>query len=182
MAIPEADVRRRRCRARFVMIGSTPSSSRATTTTPGRPGCFTRVLGRYVRDEGALSLVDGAGEDDDPAGPAAARRRCPAMARKGRLQVGADADITVFDPATVADRATVADPSQESVGIDWVLVAGEVVQDPRRRAARRPAGPAAQAGLTARPSAGGGGPATGPQVLDDAPGHPRRRWRPPPRS
>jgi N-acyl-D-aspartate/D-glutamate deacylase len=52
------------------------------------------------------------------------------MARKGRMQRGADADVVVFDPTTVADRSTVADPAQESVGIDWVLVAGTVVKSP----------------------------------------------------
>ena len=54
----------------------------------------------------------------------------PAMARKGRLQRGADADVVVFDPATIADRSTVADPAQEAVGIDWVLVAGTPVKTP----------------------------------------------------
>jgi N-acyl-D-aspartate/D-glutamate deacylase len=54
----------------------------------------------------------------------------PAFDRKGRLQVGADADITVFDPATVADQATITDPSRESVGIQWVLVGGQAVKTP----------------------------------------------------
>jgi len=52
--------------------------------------------------------------------------------RKGRLQAGADADITIFDPATVSDRATYAAPTQPSVGFKYVLVNGvAVVQDGR---------------------------------------------------
>ena len=54
----------------------------------------------------------------------------PAMARKGRLQRGADADIVVFDPSTVTDTSTVEDPSQFAAGIDWVLVLGTPVQTP----------------------------------------------------
>ena len=50
----------------------------------------------------------------------------PAMAGKGRLQRGADADIVIFNPETIGDRATVAAPATPSVGIDWVLVAGQV--------------------------------------------------------
>jgi N-acyl-D-aspartate/D-glutamate deacylase len=56
--------------------------------------------------------------------------RAPALQRKGRLQVGADADITVFDPEAVRDRATIANPAQSSVGIEWVFVLGQVVKDP----------------------------------------------------
>jgi len=56
--------------------------------------------------------------------------RAPALRKKGRMQRGADADITIFDPNTVADRATIEDPSQESAGIDYVLVAGQVVKSP----------------------------------------------------
>ena len=48
----------------------------------------------------------------------------PQMRRKGRLQVGMDADIAVFDPATVADRATFENANQPAVGVQTVLVNG----------------------------------------------------------
>jgi N-acyl-D-aspartate/D-glutamate deacylase len=51
----------------------------------------------------------------------------PAMARKGRLQIGMDADVTVFNPATVQERATYANPAQMSAGISYVLVNGTLV-------------------------------------------------------
>jgi dihydroorotase len=50
--------------------------------------------------------------------------RVPTMRQKGRLQVGADADITIFDPATVLDRSTYRDPSLSPVGIQHVIVNG----------------------------------------------------------
>jgi N-acyl-D-aspartate/D-glutamate deacylase len=56
--------------------------------------------------------------------------KAPALRKKGRLQQGADADITIFDPNTVADRATVDNPAQEAAGIDYVLVMGQVVKSP----------------------------------------------------
>ena len=49
------------------------------------------------------------------------------MTRKGRLQVGADADITVFDPETVLDRATFEAPATAAQGIAFVLVEGVAV-------------------------------------------------------
>lgn len=49
------------------------------------------------------------------------------MRKKGRIQVGADADITVFDPATVQDRATYERPNQTSVGVKYLLVNGVFV-------------------------------------------------------
>jgi dihydroorotase len=96
---------------------------------PRGAGTFARVLGRYVREEKVLTLMD------------ALRRMSwmPAqrleavtqqMRRKGRIQIGCDADITIFDPARVTDRATFDNPAQYSGGIPHVLVAGvPVVRD-----------------------------------------------------
>ena len=96
---------------------------------PRAAGCFSRTLGRYVREEGVLDLVTALGKRTIlPARRVQAA--APAMARKGRLQRGADADVVVFDPDTILDRATVRDPSQEAAGIDWVLVAGVPVKTP----------------------------------------------------
>lgn len=51
----------------------------------------------------------------------------PQMKKKGRLQVNMDADITVFDPATVQDHATYQQPNQTSIGMKYVLVNGAFV-------------------------------------------------------
>ena len=56
-------------------------------------------------------------------------RAVPRMKRKGRLQVGMDADITVFDPGSVRERATYQEPYHLSEGIMYVLVNGSLVVD-----------------------------------------------------
>jgi len=88
---------------------------------PRAAGTYARVLGRYVREEHVLSLMD-------------ALRKMTVMPAdrlgiesKGRIAVGADADITVFDPARVIDRATFEQPAQYSEGIQYVLVNGRLV-------------------------------------------------------
>jgi hypothetical protein len=87
---------------------------------PRGAGTYARVLGKYVREDGALSLMD-------------AIRKCslmpaqrleltvPQMRNKGRLKVGADADITVFDPVHVIDKATFEDSIRtDSSTLSWV--------------------------------------------------------------
>jgi dihydroorotase len=88
---------------------------------PRAAGTYARVLGRYVREQQALTLMD-------------AVRKMTVMPAdrlgirtKGRIAVDADADITVFDPARVIDRATFENPAQYSEGIAYVLVNGTLV-------------------------------------------------------
>ena len=88
-------------------------------------GAFSRVLGRYVREADVLDLTTALGRMTAlPAERLAAF--FPAFSRKGRVQVGADADLTIFDPSTILDRATYGDPFQPSEGIDHVLVDGRI--------------------------------------------------------
>lgn len=93
---------------------------------PRGAGTFARVLGLYSRERGLLSLMDALGKMTLM--PAQRLQRVvPAMKHKGRVQVGADADITVFDTACVIDRATFRDSHQPSRGIQHVLVSGTFV-------------------------------------------------------
>jgi N-acyl-D-aspartate/D-glutamate deacylase len=98
---------------------------------PRAAGAFARVLARYVRDQRTLTLADAIRKMSlMPA--QRLERSTAAAARKGRLQVGADADIAVFDPATVTDRATYASPTLPATGFRHVLVNGvAVVRDGR---------------------------------------------------
>jgi len=92
-------------------------------------GAFAKVLGRYVREESVLDLRTAIAKMTLlPA--QRLEHAAPLFRRKGRIQPGADADITVFDPATVIDRAAYADAYQPSAGIVHVIVNGvPVVQD-----------------------------------------------------
>jgi N-acyl-D-amino-acid deacylase len=88
---------------------------------PRNYGAFPRVLGRYVREEKVISLEE------------AVRKMTslPAwrigLPERGRVVEGAFADITVFDPLTISDRATYEDPHRFSVGVKHVLINGVVV-------------------------------------------------------
>jgi N-acyl-D-amino-acid deacylase len=97
---------------------------------PRGAGSFPRVLGRYVRERKVLPLAD------------AIRRftsvpadRCR-LRHRGRLAVGAFADVTVFDPARVADAATFERPFQYAIGIPIVIVNGRVALRDGQRSAR----------------------------------------------
>jgi Amidohydrolase family len=97
-------------------------------THPRAAGTFARSLRLLTRDtEGAaLSLAEALSKCSlRPA--RVLQDRVPAMRRKGRLQAGSDADIVVFDPATISDRSSYADSTRPSAGIRHVLVNGAFV-------------------------------------------------------
>ena len=93
---------------------------------PRSAGTFTRFLSQYVRDRKLISWSDAIAKTSYL--PAKYLEEiAPRMKKKGRLQVGMDADVTVFDPATVEDRATYEKPNQTSVGVKYLLVSGTFV-------------------------------------------------------
>jgi dihydroorotase len=93
---------------------------------PRGAGSYARVLGRYVRDEKAIGLMEALRKMSlMPA--QRLEKSVPMMRSKGRIRVGADADLIVFDPARVIDRATFEKPGQYSEGITQVIVNGKLV-------------------------------------------------------
>ena len=87
---------------------------------PRAYGTFPRVLGRYVRELGVLTLEEAVRKMTSlPAGKLG-------IPGRGVLAENAFADVVVFDPATVADRATFTDPHQYPAGIPYVIVNGVV--------------------------------------------------------
>ncbi len=104
---------------------------------PRTSGTFARVLGKYVREDGAVTLMDALRRMTlEPA--RRLERRTPMMREKGRIRAGADADLTIFDPETVIDRATYEDATLPSAGIPYVLIAGRPVVDGGQLTSARP--------------------------------------------
>ncbi len=109
----------------FVMVAS-DGMPYAPGAHPRSAGTFSRVLGLYVREQKVLSLMDALAKMTIMP----ARRLesiAPQMRDKGRIRVGANADLTVFDPARVVDTATFDKGLSFSAGIDHVLVNGVAV-------------------------------------------------------
>ncbi|MBI2614193.1 MAG: D-aminoacylase [Gemmatimonadetes bacterium] len=111
--------------------GADPDSARGLTH-PRAYGTYPRILGKYVRDEGVLTLED------------AVRKATSAVATRlsiqdrGVLREGFYADVVVFDPTTIADRATFEEPHQLSVGVRDVFVNGVGVVRGGRHTGSRP--------------------------------------------
>jgi N-acyl-D-aspartate/D-glutamate deacylase len=110
----------------IVMIASDGMPITGAKVHPRGQATFSRVLGHYVREEKALDLTTALRKMTlMPA--QRLEKRAPAFKDKGRIRIGADADITIFDPARVIDKATFDDPLQYSEGIPFVLVNGVAV-------------------------------------------------------
>jgi cytosine/adenosine deaminase-related metal-dependent hydrolase len=114
---------------------------RTAITHPRTAGTFSRALRLFTRDGGSLTLAEALSKCSlQPA--QVLQDRVPALRRKGRLQAGCDADIVVFDPGTITDRASYRDSTRPSAGIRHVLVNGTfVVRDGDIVADARPGRP-----------------------------------------
>jgi N-acyl-D-aspartate/D-glutamate deacylase len=99
---------------------------------PRNFGTFPRVLGRYVREEHVLTLEQAIHK------MTALTAKQMHIADRGTIKEGMAADLVVFDPDTVADKATFTDPFQYSVGVSTVLVNGRLVLDNGRHTGERP--------------------------------------------
>jgi N-acyl-D-aspartate/D-glutamate deacylase len=117
------------------MIASDGGSVGSGEPGPDHPrtyGTYTRVLGHYSRDLHLLTL------------PEAIRKMTtlPAdflhISDRGRIAVGQAADIAIFDPQTIADRATYTNPTLRSVGMRYVIVNGTLVVDAGRQTSATP--------------------------------------------
>src|SRR5579871_3210467 len=93
---------------------------------PRTAGTYSRVLGKYVREEKTLDL-NTAIEKMTLLPAKRLEGIAPMMRYKGRMQVGADADITIFNPNTVIDKATFEKGLAFSEGIEYVIVNGVIV-------------------------------------------------------
>jgi N-acyl-D-amino-acid deacylase len=101
-------------------------------THPRAYGNFARLLGKYVREEGIISLTEAVRKLTSlPA-------RNLSLDRRGLLKQGMFADVVLFDPESIADRATFEKPHQYAVGVDSVVVNGQLVLDNGHHTGARP--------------------------------------------
>jgi N-acyl-D-aspartate/D-glutamate deacylase len=117
----------------LTMIASDGFDTKPGEGHPRSSGSFSKILGQYVREERALKLEDAVAKMT----LMPARRleaRVPAMKNKGRIRVGADADVVVFDPEKVRDRSSYEKPSEFSEGMRFVFGSGVAVVDDGRPA------------------------------------------------
>ncbi|MBK7308433.1 MAG: amidohydrolase family protein [Chitinophagaceae bacterium] len=108
-----------------IMIAS-DGMTYAKLAHPRTAGTFSRVLGKYVREEKVIDL-NTAIEKMTLLPAKRLENIAPMMRFKGRLQVGADADITIFNPDTIIDKATFEKGLEFSAGIEYVIVNGNFI-------------------------------------------------------
>ncbi len=108
-----------------VMIAS-DGMTYAKLAHPRTAGTFSRVLGKYVREDKVIDL-NTAIEKMTLLPAKRLENIAPSMRYKGRIQVGADADITIFDPNTIIDKATFEKGLEFSAGIEHVIVNGSFI-------------------------------------------------------
>jgi len=95
---------------------------------PRNAGTYSRVIAQYVREKKTLTLMEALRKMTlMPA--QMLERSTPAARLKGRMQEGCDADIVIFDAATISDRSTFEKPMEPSVGVRYLVVAGTVLID-----------------------------------------------------
>jgi dihydroorotase len=124
-AIPESAVHEALANP-IVMVASDGMPITGSKVHPRGQGTFSRVLGHYVREEKVLDLMTALRKMTLlPA--QRLEKRAPMFQNKGRIRMGADADITVFNPDAIIDKATFEDPLEFSAGISYVLVNGVAV-------------------------------------------------------
>lgn len=112
----------------YTMIGSDTIIEQDHNNHPRGAGAYSRVFGKYVREEEVLSIMDAIKKVSYfPA--KRMESAAPSMKYKGRIELDSDADITIFDPETIIDKSTVKDPGTASVGVEYVLVNGVLVKD-----------------------------------------------------
>jgi N-acyl-D-amino-acid deacylase len=95
-------------------------------------GCYPRLLGRYVREQGTLNLETAIWRSTGLVAETFG------LTERGVLEVGRAADVVVFDPATVVDEATFLDPQRFPTGIETVIVNGTPVVDAGQHTGARP--------------------------------------------
>jgi hypothetical protein len=105
---------------------ATPAFKETILSNPSLSGTFTRLLGHYARDEGILSLTEALARTSlnqalwlEPV--------APQFRRKGRIQLGMDADLVAFDPSQIAAQASYGKPYEAPMGMIHVLVAGHAI-------------------------------------------------------
>lgn len=121
---------------RLSVVGSdgsaVPLDQRGHKPHPRGFGTFPRILGRYVREQGLLTLAQAVHK---MTGAVAARLQLP---DRGSVRAGAMADLVILDPDVVIDGATFTEPAQRPAGIGHVVVNGTVVVDDGEQTAARP--------------------------------------------